>query len=281
MPAPGGLRYGECRAARRCYERARGERPSERSQTMPVNKQKNTPLNRIQKSPGIPSLVAKQVIELISSGKLKAGDKLPSEHDMTKTFGISRISLREAMKLLEAKGFIESHGRRGKFVRLSGGPALESRIEELLSVDHEKIWELLAVRRIIDSEAAGMAARRATRSQVAGLKKFRAEAEKIGIQDLLASPDGGKLYAKMYNDLADATNNTIFAQVMKSISSLLKGALPYSRQKLAPVQGVSDIFFTQHMKIIAAIEKGDAEAAKSAMIEHIDWLEKTLKKTLK
>jgi GntR family transcriptional regulator, transcriptional repressor for pyruvate dehydrogenase complex len=248
---------------------------------MPSNTHKSMFLNQIQKSPGIPSLVARQIIEHISSGKLKPGDKLPSEHDMTKTFGISRISLREAMKLLEAKGFIESHGRRGKFVKQSGGPALESRIEEIISVDHEKIWELLAVRRIIDSEAASMAARRATRAQIANLKKFKTDAEKMGIQNLVSSWEGGKLYARIYNDLADATNNTIFAHLMKSITFLLKGALPYSRQKLAPVTGVSETFYTQHMKIITAIEKGDPEAAKNAVIEHIDWLEKTLKKVLK
>lgn len=248
---------------------------------MPVDKHKNMPLNRIQKSPDIPSLVAKQVIEHISSGKLKPGDKLPSEHDMTKTFGISRISLREAMKLLEAKGFIESHGRRGKFVKQAGGPALELRIEEIISVDHQKIWELLAVRRIIDSEAAGMAARCATRAQIANLKKFRNEAEKIGVHNLIGSEEGGKLYARLYRDLADATNNTIFAHLMKSISTLLKGALPYSRQKLSPVPGASDIFYAQHMKILTAIEKGDPEAARASVIDHIDWLEKTLKKVLK
>jgi len=248
---------------------------------MAGHKQKSSPLNRIQKSPGIPSLVAKQIIDLISSGRLTPGDKLPSEHEMTATFGISRISLREAMKLLEAKGFIESHGRRGKFVRQASGQALESRIEEILSVDHEKIWELLAVRRIIDSEAAGMAARRATRSQIANLKKIRNEAERIGGPGLVASSEGGRLYARFYNDLADATNNTIYAHLMKSISSLLKGALPYSRQKLSPVQGASDIFYEHHIKIISAIEKGDPESAKTAMIEHIDWLEKTLKKILK
>ena len=238
-------------------------------------------LNRIEKSPDLPSLVAKQIIEHIISGALKPGDKLPSEHDMTKKFGISRISLREAMKLLEAKGYIESHGRRGKFVKVAGGPALESTIEEILSVDHNKIWELLAVRRIIDSEAASMAAQNATKSQIAMLKRFKTEADKMGASSLLLSKDGGRLYARFYDDLADATNNTIFAHLMKSISSLLKGALPYSRQKLIGVAGVSEIFYNQHMKIINAIEKGDAESARSSVIEHIDWLEKTLKKILK
>src|SRR4030043_411214 len=102
---------------------------------MKAEKSKEMVLNRIEKSPYIPSLVAKQIIEHIASGKLKPGDKLPSEHDMTTTFGISRISLREAMKLLEAKGYIASHGRRGKFVKTVGGPPLESTIEGIISVD--------------------------------------------------------------------------------------------------------------------------------------------------
>ena len=248
---------------------------------MKTEKNRDMVLNRIEKSPDIPSLVAKQIIDHIASGKLKPGDKLPSEYDMTATFGISRISLREAMKLLEAKGYIASHGRRGKFVKITGSPALESTIEELISVDHDKIWELLAVRRIIDSEAARMAALNAAKTQIALLKKFKTETEKFGVPNLVSMSEGGKLYARFYNDLADATNNTIFAHLMKSISSLLKGALPYSRQKLIGVPGVSEIFYTQHMKIITAIEKGDPEAAKSSVIEHIDWLESTLKKILK
>ncbi len=248
---------------------------------MANEKEKDMVLNRIEKSPDLPNLVAKQIIEHIISGALKPGDKLPSEHDMTKKFGISRISLREAMKLLEAKGYIESHGRRGKFVKDAGGPPLETTIGELISVDHTKIWELLAVRRLIDSEAARMAALNATKSQVALLKRFKSEADKLGIPALLLSKEGGKLYARFYDDLADATNNTIFAHLMKSISSLLKGALPYSRQKLIGVTGASEHFYTQHLKMITAIEKGDAEGAQSSVLEHIDWLEKTLKKILK
>lgn len=247
---------------------------------MHKEKQSRMGLMPIQKSPDIPNLVAKQIIDSIASGALKPGDKLPSEHDMTQRFGISRISLREAMKLLEAKGHIESHGRRGKFVRESGGPPFESTIEGIISINHEKIWELLAVRRIIDSEAARMAALHATRSQIARLRRFKSDVEKLGIPNLVASREGGKLYAKIYNDLADATNNTIFAHLMKSISSLLKGALPYSRQKLIAVPDAPERFYSQHIRIIEAIERGDADEAKRAVVDHIDWLEKTLKQVL-
>ena len=81
-----------------------------------TKKMKLSGLSRIEKSPDIPTLVMNQIIDLISQGKLKIGDKLPSEQEMTELFGISRISLREAMKLLEAKGYIESRDRKGKYV---------------------------------------------------------------------------------------------------------------------------------------------------------------------
>ncbi|MGB4269423.1 MAG: GntR family transcriptional regulator, partial [Spirochaetota bacterium] len=105
-------------------------------------------INKIEKAPDIPSMVVSQIIELISSGVLKPGDRLPSELEMTRRFGISRISLREAMKLLEAKGYIESQGRKGKYVKSVVDDAIKTPIEGLIQIDHKKIWELLEVRRI-------------------------------------------------------------------------------------------------------------------------------------
>ncbi len=244
------------------------------------NRKLDITINRIEKAPHIPNMVVDQIVKLISDGVLKPGDKLPSELEMTRRFGISRISLREAMKLLEAKGYIESHGRKGKYIRSIVDGNLASTIEGMISVDHEKIWELLQVRRIIDSEAAALAAGRATAEQVRGLMSFIREVESLGVDLMVDRSEGGRLYAKFYNDLADATNNTIFAHIMKSISSILRGALPYSRTKLKGVDNSSRAIFDQHMAILSAVEKRDPDAARAAMLEHIDWLETTLKKIL-
>jgi len=244
------------------------------------NDMSNGLLNKITKSPDIPSLVVQQITELIKTGDLKPGDRLPSENEMTRRFGISRISLREAMKLLEAKGYIVSRGRRGKFVLRADSHQLESKIGDILAFDHNKIWELLAVRIIIDSEAAAMAALHATRDQIEELSTFESNAQALGISNLLNTKEGGRLYANFYQNLADSTNNTIFAHLMKSISSILRGALPYSRQKLMHVPGASEMFYSHHKKIIEAIRSHNPEKAKKLVIEHIDWLEKTMKMIL-
>ncbi|HVN72442.1 MAG TPA: FadR/GntR family transcriptional regulator [Desulfomonilia bacterium] len=237
-------------------------------------------LSRIEKSPDIPTLVMNQIIELISQGKLRIGDKLPSEQEMTELFGISRISLREAMKLLEAKGYIESRDRKGKFVK-SLTDNVKTSIEDIISVDQEKIWELLAVRRLIDSEAASLAAKNVSKEQKSRFKRITTVLDKIGADEVLTSKEGGKLYSDFFDIMADSTKNTIFVHLRKSVTTILTGAFPYSRKKLSTVPGSSKDIVRQLMKINDAIENKDPEAAKAATIEHIDYIEKSLKRALK
>lgn len=236
-------------------------------------------ISRIEKSPDIPSLVAKQIVDRIAQGKLKPGDKLPSEHEMTELFGISRISLREAMKLLEARGYIESRDRRGKFVK-SMVETMRTPLKELLSIDDERIWELLYVRRIIEAEAAYLAARNATREQIKQMQEISKRAKEIGLDLLLNTKEGGVFYTRFFDLLADSTRNTVFVHLRKTITTVLREAFPYSRKKLSTVRGSSREIFSQLSKITDAIEAHDAEAARLATIEHIDYIEKSLKKAL-
>ena len=237
-------------------------------------------LSRIEKSPDIPTLVMNQIIDLISQGKLKIGDKLTSEQEMTELFGISRISLREAMKLLEAKGYIESRDRKGKYVR-SLTDNVKSSIEDLIAIDHDKIWELLAVRRLIDSEAAYLAAKNVSKEQKRRFKKLVDSISDIGAETVLTSKEGGKLYSNFFDILADSTKNTIFVHLRDTIAHVLTGAFPFSRKKLSRVDNSSREIVKQLFRIYEAIENKDADEAKAATIEHIDYIEKTLKKALK
>ncbi len=245
-----------------------------------IKKTKFSGLSRIEKSPDIPTLVMNQIIDLISQGKLRIGDKLPSEQEMTELFGISRISLREAMKLLEAKGYIESRDRKGKYVR-SLTDNVKSSIEDLIAVDHEKIWELLAVRRLIDSEAAYLAAKNVSKEQKRRFKKLIDSIADIGADSVLTSKQGGKLYSDFFDILADSTKNTIFVHLRDTIAHVLTGAFPYSRKKLSKIDKSSGDIVNQIFKIYDAIERMDHDAAKAATIEHIDYIEKSLRKALK
>ena len=155
-----------------------------------------------------------------------------------------------------------------------------SPIKEMVSIDHEKIWELLAVRRVIDSEAAKMAVENATREQLKNFKKFIKTANRIGRKNMMESKEGGRFYRDFFQDITNMTNNTIYAHVTKTITTLLRGVLPYSRDKLKQIDNSSEIFYNQFLKIIKNIIEKNPEGARDAIIEHIDWLEESLKKVL-
>jgi GntR family transcriptional repressor for pyruvate dehydrogenase complex len=158
---------------------------------------------------------------------------------------------------------------------------MKSSIEDLISVDHEKIWELLAVRRLIDSEAAYLAAKNVSKEQKNRFKKIIAVLDKIGVEKILTSKEGGILYSDFFDIMADSTRNTIFLHLRESVTTILTGAFPYSRKQLSTVPGSSKDITKQLMKIYDAIENRDPDAAKAATIEHIDYIEKSLRRALK
>ncbi|MBN2298316.1 MAG: FadR family transcriptional regulator [Deltaproteobacteria bacterium] len=234
-------------------------------------------ISKIKKSPRIPTLVADQIIDHIVNGSLKPGDKLPSEQKMTRLFGISRISLREAMKLLEAKGYIVSHEHKGKYITLPEESA-RSPIEGVIAVDPRKIWDLLDVRRFLDSEAAACASRRATRNDLAALKRICDRTVELGINTVIYNlKEGGKLYTDFFDLIAECTRNSIFIDLRKSIHTIIAGVLPYSRKKLALIGGSSRAIVQDLFAIYQAIENRDPHAAREATINHINYIKKSLK----
>jgi GntR family transcriptional repressor for pyruvate dehydrogenase complex len=235
-------------------------------------------LSPIAKAPSIPVQVADQIIGLIRKGKIREGEKLPSEEEMTRLLGISRITLREAKKLLEARGYIESLGKGSKYAALPARGERSS-IEDLLSIDEAKIWELLAVRRILDSEAAAMACSNASKKERKALRSLleRAGAQGLARQSTL-SEESAKLYARFFDAVMEATHNTIFAYLRRSVNKFLLGAFPYGIMKLSTVRGSSKSILDQLGAIEDAIERGNCAGAKKAMLDHIDYLEKSLRK---
>lgn len=234
----------------------------------------------IAKAPNIPTQVAGQIIELIRSGKMKPGERLPSEEEMTRTLGISRISVREAKKLLEARGYIETRNKRSKFVSIPENGE-KSSIEDLVSVDPNKIWELLQVRRILDAEAAVNACENATKKEKAKLRTLCNKTAKLRTDDRFPiTREEGWLYAEFFDALIDSAHNSMFSYLRKSMNSVLVGAFPFSREKLSTVVGSSMNILSQICSIMDAIERKDPEGARKATIEHIDYVEKALRKSL-
>jgi GntR family transcriptional regulator, transcriptional repressor for pyruvate dehydrogenase complex len=225
------------------------------------------------KQSDIPTMVVERIVSMISSDQLRPGAKLPSELEMTRRFGISRISLREAMKLLEARGYIECCGRKGKYIRSFTEGAVATPLEDFITSDKARLSQLFEVKRILDGELAFMAATRASDADISSLKKIIAEVEQCLGSD---SPDCIALIIKRYSDffliMSESTQNTIFSHLVASMSATLKHILFDDKTGLIDQRGRCSIIHDQLSSIVSAIAVHSPLDAREAVHRHIDFL---------
>lgn len=110
--------------------------------------------------------IVEQIKELFAQGDLKPGDKLLSEREFAERLQVSRASVREALSALEAMGLIEIKPGEGTFIRQMGVSSIIEPLALLLLMEKDQVFELFELRKILEVEAAGLAALRATSEDV-------------------------------------------------------------------------------------------------------------------
>jgi GntR family transcriptional repressor for pyruvate dehydrogenase complex len=191
---------------------------------------------------------------MLSSGEYRVGDRLPSEWELVRQLSVGRSAVREAMRELVTLDLVELRRGQGTFV-LSLRSDLLLRPETFAgSVDHAIRHELLEVRRIVEPGAAGLAASRATSTEIDRLDhdvQCLQEAVNIGFRP---PEDLG-----FHLDVVRGTHNGSLARVTAAIVSY------YARDDSLPTE--RDV--QEHGAIAAAIRRRDANAARAAMLEHL------------
>ena len=239
-------------------------------------------LSPIKKNVKISQKIVEQIKEIIFSGGLQPGDRLPKEQDLSEQLKVSRPTLREALTVLEAIGLIEVRPREGSIVKSVVPQSIQEPIHDMIEIDPFKILELFEVRKKIDSEGAAMAAERATNEEIKAIQEYATNlenlmAEKKSILDV----EPGNLYQKTFFNIADATHNSIYAHFMKSVWTLLEGgAFPYSRRKLFAVPNISNKLLRQYRQIIKAISERNPNQARKMVVKHLDFVEEKLREVI-
>lgn len=198
--------------------------------------------------------VADAICGMLRSGDYRAGDRMPSEPELGATLGVSRSTVREAVRELTSLGVLEIQHGRGTFVR-SLRPDLLLRGDSLLDQPNDRIREeLLEVRGIVEPEAAALAAVRASDEDIARLRyNVDRLAEAIG-QGVAAPEDLG-----FHLDLVRATHNSALWRVSGAIISFYQwdGQLPTEQDVL------------DHRAIYESVRDRDAHRARQAMLDHL------------
>ena len=215
------------------------------------------------------SLQAAEAIKaLIVAGELTSGDALPPERDLAITLGISRPSVREAIRVLTAMNVVEPRHGGGTYVTSLEPRLLARPINFLLQVDPSTFLHLFEVRQVLEVAAARLAATRMTDELLAQLEALAQEAA-----GALQRPDRFcELDFGLHTKIIESTGNPVLLSVYESIADLLLE----SRRRTVRVPGVRKRAHADHLAIVAALGARDPDMAAAAMREHLEGLRQVL-----
>jgi len=218
--------------------------------------------------------VIEQIRDAISRGDFKLGDKLPSENELGEAFGVSRTSIREAIKVLAGQGVIEVRRGVGAFVTSIRMDDHKAMLEEAIYQHREQLLELFQIRRILEEEVAGQAAQRATSEDIDKLSNIIEAANTAAQEPGLHYSELNRLNAAFHFALLEITRN----QTLKHIMNSLIDILTESREITLKLPGRYSVSVAEHKDILNAIAEGNIEQAKIAMRDHLENVEKTIKR---
>ncbi len=216
--------------------------------------------------------IVEQIKELFAQGDLKPGDKLLSEREFAERLQVSRASVREALSALEAMGLIEIKPGEGTFIRQKGVSSIIEPLALLLLMEKDQVFELLELRKILEVEAAGLAALRATEEDVERMFEVIKKME----EDLAMGLLGEEADFEFHFAIAEAAHNSLLMRLMNTIADTMRQTLRTSREKLFRTPGNSEILYQQHREIYLAIRAKSPDRAKKEMYQHLVFVEKGL-----
>lgn len=214
------------------------------------------------------SSVASAFEERILSGELAVGERLPSESEIARHFGVSTRSVREAMQILETKGLIRRrHGEKATVARDDVGEFLETlatSVRQLISNDARYMTELMVVRRMIETDVLEllMSKKEINLSRVEdALADMRAAGKTRNFAAFTAAD------AAFHRALIDAAGNTILSVFYENIYALVSEVIRVTSS--VPTKSY-EAAYAEHLEIYNEIRHGDVERAKSLMRAHIE-----------
>jgi GntR family transcriptional repressor for pyruvate dehydrogenase complex len=212
-------------------------------------------------------LVAERLTAEISTRALGVGDLLPPERELVASFGVGRSSVREALRMLESRGLIVSRGN-GAFAVAPLRNALNHSLNLLLETDETDVVELFEVRRILEGEAAALAASRRSDHDLEDLDEAVEAMERgLGSEPAFIEAD-----LRFHLIVAEATRNRVVTHLMHAIRDLLQRSLSSAYH----VPGSPERAVEMHRRIVDAVAASDPHAARALMLEHVSGVERDI-----
>lgn len=217
----------------------------------------------------VPEEIIENVKEKIVSGELKPGDQLPSEIKLAEMFGVGRGTVREAMKVMFYLGLIDRNNSRNTFITDSAREKAIMRSFLDRFEGHRDAMEMIELRKIIEPEAAALAAERQEDHIIEKLEQeFAVMKDSQDSLELFIDADG-----RFHQHIFTGTGNGLIIELMQSVNLALK------QEQASVLHGSVTIkpkSLTFHEELLDVIKAGDSKRAREIMLNHILDIEKEM-----
>lgn len=215
--------------------------------------------------------IARKLSVFLLSGKVRPGERIPSERKLAEQLGVGRSVVREALKSLTLLGLIEVRQGDGTYLKRADSAMLPQALEWGLLLGSKRINDLIEARHHIEVVIAGLAAERRDDVALGDLRRFLSLMRKTKDPDKFVAAD-----VDFHFRLAEAAGNQTLAQILANVRSLLQ-------VWISRVMHAADDFgptLAEHVAIFDAVEAQDARTARAAMERHMGAATARLRATL-
>jgi GntR family transcriptional repressor for pyruvate dehydrogenase complex len=216
-------------------------------------------------------LVAERLVSQIGDRRLRPGDVLPTERQLTEEYQVGRSSVREALRMLESQGLIEPLGS-GMFAVAEFRNPLNQSLSLLLSLDASNLRELYEMRMLIEGELAALAAERRSDEDLGRML--------TALQEMRDGLDSEQRYidadVRFHLAIAHASKNRFALHMMQALRELFHRAL----SSVYHIPGSPETSLEQHQQILDAVASGRSDVARAAMQEHLRRVERDIERAL-
>jgi GntR family transcriptional regulator, transcriptional repressor for pyruvate dehydrogenase complex len=213
----------------------------------------------------ISEVIVEQIRQLMRAGELRPGDRLPAERELCENFGVSRVTVREALRMLESSGLVEIRvgARGGAFVTAPTSDRVGDGLADLLSLSVINAGDVTEVRLILELGIVPLVCERATSEDLDALDEICARSQ-LALRNGDYSMD---LSAEFHARVAQATRNPAVSMLVESFRGPILMSLEQAKAT-APEMG--ELGTQEHLLFIEAVRARDPEAAAAIMRRHLE-----------
>ncbi|MGD1844677.1 MAG: FadR/GntR family transcriptional regulator [Salibacteraceae bacterium] len=214
--------------------------------------------------------IIKQIRDLISSGQLKPGDRLPSERQLSERLNVGRTHLRDAIRKLEFYGILKTVPQSGTYVAGLGIPALQGLITDMLALQGNDFKSLVETRVILEMNTARLAAEHRTAKDLKEMEQALHQ-HRLKVQKNQDAVDEDFLF---HLKIADSSKNSVLKSLMLIIAPDI---MQYFKKHDVCGAGRSDVAVDQHEQLLQHIVEKNPDKAVASLLAHLDGISEYVK----